>query len=134
MTSLRPDSKELIEKLQKLGISVKMLTGDALPIAKEIAKDVGLGEKVMRAADLKERIKEDVMEAQEAAEKSDVFAEVYPEDKYAIVKSLQVRKHVLGMTGDGVNDAPGFAAGRSGNSSEQRHRCRKGRGKRRLGQ
>ena len=83
-----------------------MLTGDALPIAKEIAKDVGLGENVMTAADLKERIKENVMEAQEGAEKSDVFAEVYPEDKYAIVKSLQVRKHVLGMTGDGVNDAP----------------------------
>ncbi len=102
----RPDSKELIHKLQNLGISVKMLTGDALPIAKEIAEDVGLGENVMRAADLKECIKEDAMKAQEAAEKSDVFAEIYPEDKYSIVKSLQVRKHVLGMTGDGVNDAP----------------------------
>ncbi len=102
----RPDSKELIHKLRELGISVKMLTGDALPIAKEISKDVGLGENVMRAADLKDCIKEDALEAQEAAEKSDVFAEIYPEDKYAIVKSLQVRKHVLGMTGDGVNDAP----------------------------
>jgi H+-transporting ATPase len=102
----RPDSKELIHKLRELGISVKMLTGDALPIAKEIARDVGLGENVMRAVDLKDCIKEDALEAQEAAEKSDVFAEIYPEDKYDIVKSLQVRKHVLGMTGDGVNDAP----------------------------
>ena len=102
----RPDSRELIHKLRELGISVKMLTGDALPIAREISKDVGLGENVMKTADLKDCIKEDVMEAQEAAEKSDVFAEVYPEDKYAIVKSLQIRKHVLGMTGDGVNDAP----------------------------
>ena len=102
----RPESRELIHKLRELGISVKMLTGDALPIAREISKDVGLGENVMKTADLKDCVKEDVMDAQEAAEKSDVFAEVYPEDKYAIVKSLQIRKHVLGMTGDGVNDAP----------------------------
>lgn len=102
----RPDSKELITKLKNMGISVKMLTGDALPIAKEISKNVGLGDKITRAADLKECIEEDAMEAQEEAETTDVFAEVYPEDKYAIVKSLQIRKHVLGMTGDGVNDAP----------------------------
>lgn len=102
----RPDSKELLHQLQLLGISVKMLTGDALPIAKEIAKDIGLRENVMKAADLRECIKEDVLEAQEGAEKSDVFAEVFPEDKYAIVKSLQISKHVVGMTGDGVNDAP----------------------------
>jgi H+-transporting ATPase len=102
----RPDSKELIHKLRELGITVKMLTGDALPIAKEISRDVELGENVMRTADLKDCIKEDAIEAQEAAERTDVFAEVYPEDKYAIVKSLQVRKHVLGMTGDGVNDVP----------------------------
>ena len=102
----RTDSKELIHQLQELGISVKMLTGDALPIATEIAEDVGLGENVIKSGDLKECIKEDVLEAQEAAEKSDVFAEVFPEDKYTIVKSLQTRKHVVGMTGDGVNDAP----------------------------
>jgi H+-transporting ATPase len=102
----RIDSKELIHQLQELGVSVKMLTGDALPIAKEIAKDIGLGENVMKAGDLKECIKEDALEAQEAAEKSDVFAEVFPEDKYTLVKSLQIRKHVVGMTGDGVNDAP----------------------------
>ena len=102
----RPDSKELINQLKTLGISVKMLTGDALPIAQEIAKDIGLGKNVVKAADLKECIKEDVMEAQEEAESSDVFAEVFPEDKYAIVKSMQIRKHIVGMTGDGVNDAP----------------------------
>jgi H+-transporting ATPase len=102
----RPDSKQLMQKLDELGISVKMLTGDALPIAREIARDVGLGENVIRVADLKGLMQEDSLEAAEAAEKSDGFAEIYPEDKYIIVKSLQARKHVTGMTGDGVNDAP----------------------------
>jgi H+-transporting ATPase len=104
--SPRTGSKDLIHQLQGLGISVKMLTGDSAPIALEIAKGVGLGDKVMKAADLKGCIKEDAVEAQDEAERSDVFAEVFPEDKYAIVKSLQVRGHVVGMTGDGVNDAP----------------------------
>jgi H+-transporting ATPase len=102
----RPDSKQLIQALKELGISVKMLTGDALPIAKEIAADVGLGDNVIRAADLKELIKENAIDAAQAADKSDGFAEIYPEDKYTIVKSLQAAKHVVGMTGDGVNDAP----------------------------
>jgi H+-transporting ATPase len=102
----RPDSKQLIDELRNLGISVKMLTGDALPIAEEIAKDVGLGQEIIRASDLKEFIKEDPIKAVEIAEKSDGFAEIYPEDKYTIVKSLQATKHVVGMTGDGVNDAP----------------------------
>lgn len=102
----RSDSKQLIQELNKLGISIKMLTGDALPIAREIAKDIGLGENVIKASDLKGLISENAIEAAQAAEKSDGFAEVYPEDKYAIVKSLQAEKHVVGMTGDGVNDAP----------------------------
>ena len=102
----RPDSKQLIQALKELGISVKMLTGDALPIAREIAADVGLGDNVIRAADLKELIKENAIDAAQAADKSDGFAEIYPEDKYTIVRSLQAAKHVVGMTGDGVNDAP----------------------------
>jgi H+-transporting ATPase len=102
----RPDSKQLIDELRDLGISVKMLTGDALPIAEEIAKDVGLRQEITRASDLKEIIKEDPIKAVEVAEKSDGFAEIYPEDKYTIVKSLQATRHVVGMTGDGVNDAP----------------------------
>jgi len=102
----RPDSKQLIQELKSLGVSVKMLTGDALPIAKEIAKDVGLGENVIKAADLKEFLKESPIKAAEEADRSNGFAEIYPEDKYLIVKSLQATKHVMGMTGDGVNDAP----------------------------
>jgi H+-transporting ATPase len=102
----RPDSKQLIQELEGLGLPVKMLTGDALPIAREIAASVGLGENLITAAELKEFVKESAIEAAEAADKSDGFAEIYPEDKYAIVKSLQAEKHVVGMTGDGVNDAP----------------------------
>jgi H+-transporting ATPase len=102
----RPDSEQLIHELKELGVSVKMLTGDALPIAKEIAKDVGLGGDIIKISDLKESTKKDSIEAVQAAEKSDGFAEIYPEDKYTIVKSLQATKHVVGMTGDGVNDAP----------------------------
>ncbi len=102
----RPDSKTLIRELMALGISVKMLTGDALPIAREVARDVGLGENIMTAGGLKACVKDDPLEAQDKAEKSSGFAEVYPEDKYTIVKSLQIRKHIVGMTGDGVNDAP----------------------------
>lgn len=102
----RLDSKQLIHELQQLGVSVKMLTGDALPIAKEIAKNVGLGENVINASELKTRIQEDPIKAGEEAEATDGFAEVYPEDKYTIVKSLQMCNHVVGMTGDGVNDAP----------------------------
>ena len=102
----RPDSKQLIKELEDLGVSVKILTGDALPIAKEIATSVGLGNNILSASDLKECLKQDVMEATEAAIRSDGFAEIYPEDKYAIVKNLQATKNVVGMTGDGVNDAP----------------------------
>jgi H+-transporting ATPase len=102
----RPDSKQLIHELKELGISVKMLTGDALPIAKEIAVDVGLGDNVIKAVELKGFIRKDAIEAADAADKSDGFAEIYPEDKYTIVKSLQATGHIVGMTGDGVNDAP----------------------------
>lgn len=104
--SLRPNSKGLIEELKGLGISVKMLTGDALPIAKDIAREVGLGDNVKRISDLEDMGKKDPLLAAEAAEKSDGFAEIYPEGKYNVVKSLQMKKHVVGMTGDGVNDAP----------------------------
>jgi H+-transporting ATPase len=101
----RPDSKQLIRELNELGVSVKMLTGDALPIAREIAMDVGLGENVISASNLKILIQANPLEAAEAAEKSSGFAEVYPEDKFTIVKSLQAERRVVGMTGDGINDA-----------------------------
>ena len=102
----RPDSAELIRQLKALGVAVKMLTGDALPIARETAQAVGLGANVTRAAELRDLLRRDPASAAALAEKSDGFAEVYPEDKYSVVKALQARGHVVGMTGDGVNDAP----------------------------
>jgi len=99
----RPDSPSLIKKLQGLGIDVKMLTGDALPIARETAKNVGLGNNVMSFESL--RKKEDKSSVK-VIEKEDGFAEIYPEDKFFIVESLQKAGHVVGMTGDGVNDTP----------------------------
>ena len=100
----RPDSLGLISKIRSLGISVKMLTGDSLPIAKQIAQEVGLGEKIVGMADV-EKSPENAVATAEIVDQSDGFAEIYPEGKYRIVKGLQVEKHVVGMTGDGINDA-----------------------------
>jgi H+-transporting ATPase len=102
----REDSKKLIAELKNLGISVKMLTGDALPIAKEIAKQVGLGESVITVSELRNELKTDKEKAYRIADQNDGFAEVYPEDKYDIVKTLQASGDIVGMTGDGINDAP----------------------------
>ena len=102
----RKDSAKLIAKLRSLGISVKMLTGDSLPIAKQIAQEVDLGDKVTRMADVENTRSQDAIVAAEVVDKSDGFAEIYPEGKYRIVKGLQAEKHVVGMTGDGINDAP----------------------------
>ncbi|HYA22156.1 MAG TPA: plasma-membrane proton-efflux P-type ATPase [Thermoproteota archaeon] len=100
----RPDSARLVRELRDLGISVKMLTGDALPIAKEVSKQLGLGNNITRAPDLRNVAEE--QKTSQIIEESDGFAEIYPEDKYSIVKGLQKRGHTVGMTGDGVNDAP----------------------------
>jgi plasma-membrane proton-efflux P-type ATPase len=102
----RPDARQLIATLRGLGVSVKMLTGDALAVASEMARGVGLPN-IRRVSDLKAAV------AAQAGDKTadpfvgaDGFAEVYPEDKYVVVQHLQSAGHVTGMTGDGVNDAP----------------------------
>jgi H+-transporting ATPase len=101
----RKDSAKLIAKLRSLGISIKMLTGDSQPIAKQIAQEVGLGDKITRMADVENTASQDAVVAAEVVDQSDGFAEIYPEGKYRIVKGLQAEKHVVGMTGDGINDA-----------------------------
>jgi plasma-membrane proton-efflux P-type ATPase len=101
----RPDAKQLITELRGLGVAVKMLTGDALPVAREIAQGVGLPN-ILRVADLKATGAKAGNEAVDLLAGADGFAEVYPEDKYVVVEHLQAAGHVTGMTGDGVNDAP----------------------------
>jgi H+-transporting ATPase len=101
----RPDARQLIATLHDLGVSVKMLTGDALAVAREIAQGVGLPN-IQRMADLKATSAKAGNEAVDLLAGADGFAEVYPEDKYTVVQHLQAAGHVTGMTGDGVNDAP----------------------------
>jgi H+-transporting ATPase len=101
----RPDAKQLIAALRDLGVPVKMLTGDALPVAREIGQGVGLPN-IRRVADLKTAGAQAGNEAVDLLAGADGFAEVYPEDKYIVVQHLQAAGHVSGMTGDGVNDAP----------------------------
>ena len=101
----RPDAKQLIAELRDLGVPVKLLTGDALPVAREIAQGVGLPN-IRAVADLKAAGTQAGNEAVDLLAWADGFAEVYPEDKYIVVQHLQAAGHVTGMTGDGVNDAP----------------------------
>jgi H+-transporting ATPase len=101
----RPDASQLIAELRDLGVSVKMLTGDALAVASEIAQGVGLPN-IRRVADLKAASAQAGNEAIDLLAGADGYAEVYPEDKYIVVQHLQAAGHVTGMTGDGVNDAP----------------------------
>jgi plasma-membrane proton-efflux P-type ATPase len=98
----RPDAAGLVGALRALGVQVKMLTGDAPPVAQEIARRVGLGE-ILRAADLKAAGEHG---APALLARADGLAEVYPEDKYLVVRALQRAGRIAGMTGDGVNDAP----------------------------
>jgi H+-transporting ATPase len=99
----RPDSKDMIEKAIELGVKPIMLTGDNIAIAREIARQVSIGAKIIRMEEFR---KMDETEQAKTIEEIDGFAEIYPEDKYRIVKLLQSRGHMVGMTGDGVNDAP----------------------------
>jgi H+-transporting ATPase len=99
-----PDSAKMIARIKELGVKVKMLTGDALPIAKEIALQVGVGKDIVSAALLRKNPNADNTHKMILAH--DGFAEVFPEDKFNIVKTLQQHHEITGMTGDGVNDAP----------------------------
>ncbi|MFZ1805635.1 MAG: plasma-membrane proton-efflux P-type ATPase [Cyclobacteriaceae bacterium] len=99
----RPDSKSMIDQARKLGIKPLMLTGDSIDIAKEISNQVDIGNNIIRMADIKDLSADQQLKT---VSECDGFAEIYPEDKYKIVKLLQSGGHMVGMTGDGVNDAP----------------------------
>ncbi|KAJ7979438.1 Plasma membrane ATPase [Quillaja saponaria] len=105
----RHDSAETIRRALNLGVNVKMITGDQLAIAKETGRRLGMGTNMYPSASLLGQHKDANIAAlpvEELIEKADGFAGVFPEHKYEIVKKLQERKHICGMTGDGVNDAP----------------------------
>jgi H+-transporting ATPase len=99
----REDSAATIAQAGKLGVGVKMVTGDHVAIAQEIAGQVGMGKNVLPRTGLPEG---DGPEALARMEQADGFAQVLPEDKFRIVNVLQDGSHIVGMTGDGVNDAP----------------------------
>ena len=102
----REDSKEIIASARDMGIDVKMVTGDQLAIAREIGRQLDVGQNIMNADMFSETRHHESGRQAEAIEKADGFAQVFPEHKYHIVDVLQQRKHIVGMTGDGVNDAP----------------------------
>jgi H+-transporting ATPase len=99
----REDSAETIKTAQSMEVQVKMVTGDHAAIAKEIAQQVRLGTNIMPASSFLDK---HAREAQRIVDGADGFAQVFPEHKYQIVELLQDKGHIVGMTGDGVNDAP----------------------------
>ena len=102
----RDDAKATIATALAMGVKIKMVTGDALAIAKETAKKLDMGTNILDAASLGDSKKQETTEVAESIEKADGFAQVFPEHKFHIVDVLQKRGHIVGMTGDGVNDAP----------------------------
>jgi H+-transporting ATPase len=102
----REDAKETIATALAMGVKVKMVTGDALAIAKETAKKLGMGANILDAGSLGDSKKQETAAVTEEIEKADGFAQVFPEHKFHIVDVLQKHGHIVGMTGDGVNDAP----------------------------
>ena len=102
----RRDAKATIATALQMGVKVKMVTGDALAIAEETAKTLGMGTAILDAAGLGDVKRKETAAAGKAIENADGFAQVFPEHKFHIVDVLQKRGHIVGMTGDGVNDAP----------------------------
>ena len=102
----RTDAKATIATARQLGVAVKMVTGDQVAIARETAKALGMGTGILDASGLGDTKREETPAAAESIENADGFAQVFPEHKYHIVDVLQKRGHIVGMTGDGVNDAP----------------------------
>jgi H+-transporting ATPase len=102
----RATAKATLASAEQMGVHVKMVTGDQVAIAKETARDLGLGTQILDADTLGDTSKKPTDAQAAAIEGADGFAQVFPEHKYHIVEVLQQRGHIVGMTGDGVNDAP----------------------------
>jgi len=102
----REDAKTTIATARQMGVKIKMVTGDALAIAKETAKTLGMGSNILNGATLGESNAKESAAVVTSVENADGFAQVFPEHKFLIVDMLQKHGHIVGMTGDGVNDAP----------------------------
>jgi H+-transporting ATPase len=102
----RADAKATIETARQMGVKIKMVTGDALAIAQETAKKLRMGANILDASGLGDVKQQETAAVAESIEKADGFAQVFPEHKFHIVDVLQKHGHIVGMTGDGVNDAP----------------------------
>jgi H+-transporting ATPase len=102
----RDDAKATIATALQMGVKVKMVTGDALAIARETAKKLGMGANILDAAGLGDAKHKETAAETTSIENADGFAQVFPEQKFHIVDILQKHGHIVGMTGDGVNDAP----------------------------
>ena len=102
----REEAKATIATAQQMGVNVKMVTGDQVAIARETAGKLGLATNILDASGFGETKHHEMAQLAESIEKADGFAQVFPEHKFHIVDVLQQRGHIVGMTGDGVNDAP----------------------------
>jgi H+-transporting ATPase len=102
----REDAKATITTARQMGVTVKMVTGDALAIAQETARKLGMGTNILDASSFGDTKHHETAQLSESIEEADGFAQVFPEHKFHIVDVLQQRGHIVGMTGDGVNDAP----------------------------
>jgi H+-transporting ATPase len=102
----REEAKATIATARQMGVNVKMVTGDQVAIARETAGQLGLGTNILDAGGFGDTRHDETAQLAESIEKADGFAQVFPEHKFHIVEVLQQRGHIVGMTGDGVNDAP----------------------------
>ena len=102
----REQAKATIASAEQMGVKVKMVTGDQLAIAQETSRQLGLGTNILDATVLRDSKDQQSEQSVASIEKADGFAQVFPEDKYNIVDVLEKHGHMVGMTGDGVNDAP----------------------------
>ena len=102
----REDAKSTVATAAEMGVKIKMVTGDALAIAREMAKTLGMGSNILDANTLGDAKTEETAAVAKTIEDADGFAQVFPEHKFHIVDVLQKHGHIVGMTGDGVNDAP----------------------------
>ena len=119
----RVDSKATIATAHQMGVTVKMVTGDQLAIARETAEQLGMGTNILDAGGFGDTKHHETAQLAESIEKADGFAQVFPEHKFHIVDVLQQRGHIVGMTGDGVNDAPALKKADCGIAVSGRDGC-----------